>query len=43
MTHKMHSDFGIKYPLAKESINLDDINVIYTEIKIFNFIKFFRY
>ena len=33
MTHKMHSDFGIKYPLAKETINQDDINALIDWLK----------
>ena len=31
--HKMHSDFGIKYPLAKETINQDDINALIDWLK----------
>ena len=31
--HKMHSGFGIKYPLAKETINQDDINALIDWLK----------
>jgi len=31
--HKMHSGFGIKYPLAKETINQDDVNALIDWLK----------
>jgi len=31
--HKMHSDVGIKYPLAKETINQDDVNALIDWLK----------
>ena len=31
--HKMHKDFGIKYPLARETINQDDIGALIDWLK----------
>jgi CDP-4-dehydro-6-deoxyglucose reductase, E1 len=31
--HKMHQDYGIKYPLAKETINQDDISALIDWLK----------
>ena len=31
--HKMHTEVGIQYPLAKETINQDDINSLIESLK----------